>query len=152
MSFNSDVEKNWGNIPTIFEQGVETLPQLLIYQAKRFGDRTFHRKKDLGIWQRFTFNDVLDNVKTFALGLAHLGVKRNHTVGIVGENEPELFWSEYAAQSLGAKCGNIKRTLHIFQLTPVIVGSFCGFAPPQKDVGRGLHKALANDHAFGFAR
>lgn len=93
----------WGDIPKVLEDGVETLPQLLLYQTKRFRDRTFHRKKDFGIWQCYSFNDVLENVKHLAMGLADLDVKRGETVAIVGENEPELFWSEYAAQALGAK-------------------------------------------------
>ena len=98
-----ETQKNWGDLPNIVEQGVETLPQLLVYQAGRFGNRVLHRKKDFGIWQRYTWNDVLEQVKTFAMGLASLGVKRGQTVAIVGENEPELFWSEYAAQSIGTK-------------------------------------------------
>ena len=103
MTIREEVKKNWGDLPEILEQGIETLPQLLVYQVGRFGDRVLHRKKDFGIWQRYTFNDVLENVKTFAMGLASLGVKRGQTVAMVGENEPELFWSEYAAQAIGAK-------------------------------------------------
>jgi len=104
MAENDQVQNNWRNLPEILDQGVETLPQLLIFQARRFGDQVLHRKKDFGIWQRFTFNDVLEQVKSFALGLASLGVRRGDTVALVGENEPELFWGEYAAQALGAKC------------------------------------------------
>jgi len=104
MSDHDQVQKNWGHLPEILDQGIETLPQLLLSQARRFGDRVLHRKKDFGIWQRFTFNDVVEQVKTFALGLASLGVKRGDTVALVGENEPELFWGEYAVQALGAKC------------------------------------------------
>jgi len=103
MTNQRAAQKNWGDLPKILEQGIETLPQLLVYQAGRFGNRVLHRKKDFGIWQRYTWNDVLEQVKTFAMGLASLGVKRGQTVAIVGENEPELFWSEYAAQSIGAK-------------------------------------------------
>ena len=103
MTISPEVKSNWGDLPKILEHGVATLPQLLIFQTKRFGDRTFHRKKDFGIWQCYSFNDVLDNVKSFAMGLSALGVKRNGTVGMTGENAPELFWSEYAAQAIGAK-------------------------------------------------
>jgi len=103
MPVSDAVAKNWGDLPRLFEQGVQTLPQLLIHQAKRFGDQTFHRKKDFGIWQCYSFNEVLDNVRTFAMGLAALGVRRGETVGMIGENDPELFWGEYAAQAIGAK-------------------------------------------------
>ncbi len=103
MNQTPQIGNVWGDIPRVFEDGVETLPQLLLYQAQRFGNKTFHRKKDFGIWQCYSFNDVLENVKHFAMGLAALEVSRGQTVAIVGENEPELFWSEYAAQALGAK-------------------------------------------------
>lgn len=98
-----EAQKNWGETPKILYQGIETLPQLLVYQAERFGNFVLHRKKDFGIWQPYTWNDVVEQVKSFAMGLASLGLKRGQTVAIVGENEPELFWSEYAAQSIGAK-------------------------------------------------
>jgi len=103
MTHDWDAHENWGSLPDILGKGVETLPQLLLYQAGRFGDKTLHRKKDFGIWQRYKFNDVLDQVKDLAMGLASLGTKRGETVALVGENEPELFWGEYAAQSIGAK-------------------------------------------------
>ena len=118
-----ETQKNWGDLPNIVEQGVETLPQLLVYQAGRFGNRILHRKKDFGIWQRYTYNDVLEQVKTFAMGLASLGVKRGQTVAIVGENEPELFWSEYAAQSIGAKVVCLYPDLTASQMEYVIIHS-----------------------------
>ena len=56
MTVSAEAEKNWGKLPDLFDQGVGTLPQLLIHQALRYGDHTFHRKKDFGIWQCFSFN------------------------------------------------------------------------------------------------
>jgi long-chain acyl-CoA synthetase len=103
MKHEWDAQKNWGEFPKILEDGVETLPQLLVYQTERFGDQTLHRKKDFGIWQCYSFNYVLQQVKSFAMGLASLGVQRGQTVAFVGENQPELFWGEYASQALGAK-------------------------------------------------
>lgn len=103
MAISSDHKNNWGDTMDVFDQGVETLPQLLLHQAGRFGDNILHRKKDFGIWQRFTWNDVVDQVKAFAMGLASMGIKRGQTVAMIGENEPELFWGQYGLQSLGAK-------------------------------------------------
>lgn len=118
-----EAQKNWGEMPKILEQGIETLPQLLVYQAGRFGNGVLHRKKDFGIWQRYTWNDVVEQVKTFAMGLVSLGVKRGQTVAIVGENEPELFWSEYAAQSIGAKVVCLYPDLTAPQMEYMIVHS-----------------------------
>ena len=93
----------WDDLDAILAAGVRTIPQLFVHQAARFPRRVLHRKKDFGIWQKHTWSDVLERVSRFALGLEALGVRRGQTVAIVGENEPELFWSEYAAQSIGAK-------------------------------------------------
>jgi long-chain acyl-CoA synthetase len=93
----------WAQYDELLAAGVETIPQLLLHQAARHKGRVLHRRKDFGIWQRYTWEDVVSRVRNIAMGLAALGVKRGETVAIVGENEPELFWCEYAAQSIGAK-------------------------------------------------
>lgn len=93
----------WNDFDAMLAAGVRTIPQLLAHQAARYGDRVLHRKKDFGIWQRFTWNEVMQRVRELAMGLAALGVRRGDTVAAVGENEPELFWAEYAALAIGAK-------------------------------------------------
>lgn len=103
MDESDRAKMNWDKFPEILQQGVETLPQLLLFQGKRFGDLVFHRKKKFGIWQRYTWKHVITVVKKLSLGLISLGLKRDQTVAIIGENEPELFWIEYAAQAAGAK-------------------------------------------------
>ena len=45
---------------------------------------------------------VHDNVRALALGLQALGVRRGGVVMAIGENEPEHFWTEFAAHALGA--------------------------------------------------
>ena len=93
----------WDDLDAILATGVRTIPQLLVHQAGRYASQVLHRKKDFGVWQRYTWDDVLSRVRRFAMGLAELGVARGDTVAIVGENEPELFWSQYAALAIGAK-------------------------------------------------
>jgi long-chain acyl-CoA synthetase len=60
------------------------------------------REKEFGIWQTWTWADVLEEVRPFAIGLAQLGVKRDDKVAVIGSNKPRLYWSMCAAQSLGA--------------------------------------------------
>jgi len=60
------------------------------------------RHKDLGIWQTWTWAEVLDIVRAYAVGLHRLGLKRGETIAIVGANRPRLYWSVMAAQMLGA--------------------------------------------------
>lgn len=103
MSHAPPVPGAWAIFEELEAAGIRTIPQLLVRQAARFAHRTLHRKKDFGIWQRHSFREVLNHVRALALGLKAQGVARGDTVAIVGENEPELFWAQYAAQAIGAK-------------------------------------------------
>jgi len=80
----------------------ETFPKLLVRNAHLYGSRPAMRHKDLGIWQTWTWSQVLDLVRAYAAGLHRLGVKRGETIAIVGGNRPKLYWSVMAAQMLGA--------------------------------------------------
>ena len=80
----------------------DTFPKLLVRNAARFRGRPAFRLKDFGIWQTWTWEQVLDEVRGLATGLQRLGVKRGDTVAIVGSNRPRLYWSIAAAQMLRA--------------------------------------------------
>lgn len=81
---------------------LDTFPKYLIRNAKQFAGRVAMREKDLGIWQSWTWDEVLAKVRALALGLAELGIVRGDKVAICGDNRPELYWTFAAAQSLGA--------------------------------------------------
>ncbi|HVV60466.1 MAG TPA: AMP-binding protein [Pseudolabrys sp.] len=80
----------------------DTFPKLLIRNAELYGSRPAMRHKDLGIWQTWTWAQVLEEVRAYAVGLNRLGLKRGDTIAIVGANRPKLYWSVMAAQMLGA--------------------------------------------------
>jgi long-chain acyl-CoA synthetase len=80
----------------------DTFPKLLIRNAHLYGSRPAMRHKDLGVWQTWTWRQVLDLVRAYAIGLHRLGLKRGETIAIVGANRPKLYWSVMAAQMLGA--------------------------------------------------
>ena len=80
----------------------DTFPKLLLMHATQRADRPAMREKDLGIWQTWTWEQVLDEVRDFALGLEPLGLKRDDKVAIIGNNKPRLYWAMCSAQSLGA--------------------------------------------------
>jgi long-chain acyl-CoA synthetase len=80
----------------------DTFPKLLIRNAQIYGARPSMRHKDLGVWQTWTWAEVLEIVRAYSVGLHRLGVKRGETVAIVGSNRPKLYWSVMAAQTLGA--------------------------------------------------
>ncbi len=80
----------------------DTFPKLLIRNANLYGNRPAMRQKDLGIWQTWTWSQVADIVRAYAIGLHRLGLKRGETIAIIGANRPKLYWSVMAAQMLGA--------------------------------------------------
>ena len=80
----------------------DTFPKLLIRNADRFGPRPAMRHKDFGIWQTWSWAQLLDHVRAYAVGLHRLGLRRGETIAIVGANRPKLYWSIMAAQALGA--------------------------------------------------
>ena len=79
-----------------------TFPQYLLLNAKRFANRTAMRHKDMGIWQCWTWQEQLEEVRAFSIGLQELGVKAGDKVAIVGSNRPRLYWTFCSAQALGA--------------------------------------------------
>jgi len=80
----------------------DTFPKLLIRNARRYGGRPAYRHKDLGIWQAWTWAEVLEETRALSVGLGELGVKRGDKLAIIGGNRPRLYWAMCAAQALGA--------------------------------------------------
>ena len=84
------------------DPGLDTLPKLLIHNAASIGARPAMRQKDLGVWQAWTWQQVLEEVRAFSVGLAELGLKRGDKFTIIGSNRPRLYWAICAGQALGA--------------------------------------------------
>jgi long-chain acyl-CoA synthetase len=81
---------------------VDTFPKLLLINAVRRGDRPAMREKEYGIWNTWTWLQVLEEIRPFSVGLAELGIRRDDKVAIIGANKPRLYWTMCAAQALGA--------------------------------------------------
>ena len=96
----------WGALPRrtdTYSVGThpDTLPKYLIANIKNYpGDITM-RKKDLGIWNCYTWKECIDVIKYFALGLTSLGLKAGDKIIIIGDNDPQWYWSELAVQCMG---------------------------------------------------
>ncbi len=90
-----------GDAASADKQTADTFPKLLLQNAKTMADRPAIREKEYGIWQSWTWAEVLEEVKCFAIGLKKLGIKRGQKIAVVGDNRPRLYWSMVAIQSLG---------------------------------------------------
>lgn len=119
---------------------MQTLPQLVLERGTRQGTMLAERHKKRGIWREYTFGDVLEKVRAFALGLDAIGVKRGETVAIIGENEPENFWSELAALSIGCKVISLYPDLTADEIDYLLNDSeaVCLVAQDQEQVDKAL--------------
>jgi long-chain acyl-CoA synthetase len=79
----------------------DTFPKLLLENARRRPQSIAIREKDLGIWQEWSWRDMLDEVRAFACGLAAQGLQRGEKVALIGDNRPQLYWAMAAVQCLG---------------------------------------------------
>ncbi|MBI3709431.1 MAG: AMP-binding protein [Proteobacteria bacterium] len=80
----------------------DTFPKLLLANAVNRGTRPAIREKDYGIWQTWTWAQVLVQVREIAAGLAAVGLKRGDKLAVVGDNRPQLYWAMAAGQCVGA--------------------------------------------------
>jgi len=81
---------------------LDTFPKFLLHNAQKFGARSAMRHKDFGIWQTWSWSEMLEEVRKFSIGLQSIGVKRGDKIAVVGSNRPRLYWSFSAIQALGA--------------------------------------------------
>ncbi len=81
---------------------METLPQLLLRNARAHGTRPALREKRRGLWHETTWTEVLQSVRALALGLLAGGVKRGAEVLLRWRNRPECVVAELAIQAVGA--------------------------------------------------
>jgi long-chain acyl-CoA synthetase len=78
---------------------LDTWPKLLEHNCARFGaGGKAMRYKHYGIWQSHSWKDYFENVKYLALGLQSLGFEPGSRLLIVGDNSPEWYFAEMAAQ------------------------------------------------------
>lgn len=81
---------------------LESIPALLARNAAGFGDKAAYREKEYGIWQRWNWAEVSEEVEALALGFLNLGIHEGDFVAIIGRNRPYFYWAMVAAQSVGA--------------------------------------------------
>jgi long-chain acyl-CoA synthetase len=79
----------------------DTFPRLLMQHARVRPGATAIREKDLGIWQSWSWVEMLQEVREVAAGLLQAGFRRGEHLAIIGENRPRLYFTMCAAQCLG---------------------------------------------------
>jgi long-chain acyl-CoA synthetase len=80
---------------------IDTIPKIIYHNYDRWADDMILRIKKPYGWRKYTWRKFYEVIKHFSLGLISLGLERGDVVCIIGENEPEWFWSEFAVQAAG---------------------------------------------------
>jgi len=78
-----------------------TLTRLLALNARTHGARVAMREKALGIWQEFTWAEVLDEVLAVAAGLEQMGFAPGDSLLVLGDNRARLYMGMLAVGALG---------------------------------------------------
>ncbi|RLV58588.1 long-chain fatty acid--CoA ligase [Parashewanella curva] len=96
-----------------FISTLNTFPKILRYNAVHWPNDIAMREKEFGIWNEFTWLDYQHRVQWMTLGLTHLGVGKDETIALLGENRPEWVWGEVAAHALsGHSLGIYQDSMH----------------------------------------
>ncbi|MFH1925109.1 MAG: AMP-binding protein, partial [Chloroflexota bacterium] len=77
----------------------DTIPKLIKRNYERWPRSAAMAMKNFGVWQRYSWQDYYDRVKYFSLGMISLGLEPGDVACIIGDNEPEWFWAEFATQA-----------------------------------------------------
>lgn len=87
----------------------DTLPKLLLHNAKTYPDEIAQREKEYGIWIAHSWVDCERHVSRMAAAFSRLGVGQGDVVALLGDNRPEWVWGEVAAHSCRAMSLGIYR-------------------------------------------
>jgi long-chain acyl-CoA synthetase len=83
-----------------YKEKGDTWPKALKYNYEKYGDHhRAMRHKHYGVWHPHTWKDYYLNVKHLALGLLALGFEPGDKVLIIGDNAPQWYYAELAAQA-----------------------------------------------------
>lgn len=87
----------------------DTLPKLLLRNARAHGGEVALREKEFGIWRSITWAEYEARTRAFALGLRALGIGAGEVVGLIGDNRPDWVMGEIAAHAVGGRSLGIYR-------------------------------------------
>jgi long-chain acyl-CoA synthetase len=84
----------------LYKEKGDTWPKVLKYNYEKYGDHhRAMRHKHYGVWHPYTWKDYYLNMKRLALGFLALGLEPGDRVLIIGDNAPQWYYAELAAQA-----------------------------------------------------
>jgi long-chain acyl-CoA synthetase len=90
--------------------GLETIPQLVLGNGRRFGSAPAYHVRGPGGWAPTSWEGYADEVRRAGAGLVALGVEPGQAVCILGANRPEWVIGDVGAMAIGAVPAGIYTT------------------------------------------
>lgn len=107
----------------------DTWPKVLRYNFEKYGAvQRAMRTKHYGIWQPLTWKDYYLGVKTLALGLLSLGFEPGDKLLIIGDNAPQWYYAELAAQAIQGVSVGMVSDLITAEIKPIAENSEAPYA------------------------
>ena len=110
-------------MPERKKTGFNTIPRMFFRTVDRLKDRPALHDKVNGRWRALSFEELADQVKWFASGLAVLGVKPRDKVAILSTNSSKWAICDYAIACLGAVSVPVYPTLQPVQTRFILIHS-----------------------------
>ncbi|PCI05846.1 MAG: long-chain fatty acid--CoA ligase [Hyphomicrobiales bacterium] len=115
------------------KDGCDTMATLFRHRCKKYGKRTAHREKDLGVWNAFSWEDYFNHAKWIGLGLRSLGLKRGDVISILSEDNKEWLYFDLGAVCIGAIPSGVYTTDSASQLAYLVNDSGTSFLIVEND-------------------
>ncbi len=81
----------------------QTISQHFVARAGHYGDgKIAMRQKEFGVWREFTWQESYEQVRSLAMGLIALDLRRGDHVCSIGDNDRQYIWGFIALQAVGA--------------------------------------------------
>ena len=80
---------------------LDTIPKLIRHNFDQWADEIAMSVKKPGRRKKYTWRQYYETIGNLSMGLISLGLEKGDIVCIIGDNEPEWFWGEFAVQAAG---------------------------------------------------
>lgn len=133
MNMQAMPGKNGGAVDYSRWHGCDTMAKLFRHQFRRYGDRTAHREKDLGVWKAYSWSDYYRHAEWIANALVGMGLERGDVVSILSEDNKEWLYFDMATICAGGIPNGVYTTDSAEQLAYLVRDSGTRFLVVEDD-------------------
>jgi len=105
----------------------QTLPRMVLAQAKRLGNKTALRRKTAGVYGDISWAAMAESIRDFGKGLLALGLEPEDRVAIMAPNSPDWLFADLGALACGGVTAPVYHTEGLEAIHHIINDSGCRF-------------------------